>query len=673
MEEDYAQLFLTECDELLSELQDVLSGLDPQAPDAEEIDRAFRAVHSVKGGAAAFDQPQLAAFTHHFEEVMDGLRGTRIALDDTVLDLLVRGSDMMAALIEAARGGPAVPDARIEQVMQGFAGLCPPEADARSPLAEATPPSDEPVDPIEPDAPPGPDPDGNTTVTFRPEPDFLLSGHDPLRMLHAAARIGLIHAEPGGEIPDLDALDPTHCPLTWQLTFRDTPCDVLRDFFSIYDLTARVEGLPDRDAQIAPPATDRHVAEVPRMRGAGQSLRVALSRIDRLVNLVGEIVITQAAVAQRIETAGTGAAGGLTPVIEALSRQVREMQDSVMAIRAQPIKSVFSRMPRIVRDLCETLEREVRIEVSGEETEVDTSVIEQLVEPLTHMIRNSMDHGIEAPEDRIAAGKPRHGLLRLTARHRGERVVITLEDDGRGLDREAILASAIRKGLVDDGHDLMPEEIDNLIFLPGFSTSESVSNISGRGVGMDVVRRKIQGLGGRCVLSSQPGQGTRIQINLPLTLAVLEGMIVQIGQERYVLPLASVTQALEIRPEQLERLPGGNRVVRHKEGWLPVWHLPELFGQAAEDGPPRTRLALVVDTETEGHIALVVDGLLGQRQVVLKSLEQHPGNTCGLAGATIMGDGRVALVLDLTALMERRMRGERLARRPDKQPEMELT
>jgi len=649
-DEDYKDLFFTECDELLAELQDHLTLMSGGEHGRDIVDATFRAVHSVKGGAAAFGLDALTGFAHRFEAVMDACRAGRLDVDDTTLPILFRASDMMQELVEHSRSDAPLRDDVLQQITRSLDGLVGIEPEPSAVVAADTTVQTPPAADGEP-----------IVVTFRPEPNFLACAHDPLRMLRGARRIGLMEVRVAGDLPPLEDLDPMVCPWTWHLTFAQAEPSVLRDFFSIYDLSARIDGVPTADAPATLPLRTSQPSEGARVPTTGdgtgggyvKSLRVPLDRIDRLVNLVGEIVITQAAVAQVLSQPRHGVEDTLAHSIEALSRQVREMQDSVMAIRAQPIKSAFSRMPRIVRDLSATLEREVRIEVSGEETEVDTSVIEELIEPLTHMIRNAMDHGIEPPDERLAAGKARDGLLRLTAQHRGERVLITLEDDGRGLNRDKIVDVALQRGLIPSADGLTAEDIDNLIFLPGFSTASEVSNVSGRGVGMDVVRRKIQALGGRCLIHSTPGQGTRFQVALPLTLAVLEGMIVEVAQERYVVPLSTAIEAVQLRDGNVERLHNGQILVARRGEYLPVYSLADLFG-SREQTSARSDMAIVVDTETDGQIALFVDALIGQRQVVLKGLEENYRAIAGVSGATILGDGRVALILDIPSLIERR-------------------
>jgi two-component system chemotaxis sensor kinase CheA len=370
--------------------------------------------------------------------------------------------------------------------------------------------------------------------------------------------------------------------------------------------------------------------------------------VDRLVNLVGEVLIAQAAVAQGVGESSAEDLSALKPLVETLTRQTRELQESVMAIRAQPVRAVFARLPRVVRDLSDALGKEVKLVMQGEDVEVDTTVIEELTEPLMHMIRNAMDHGVEAPDVRQAAGKPRQGTLTLSAEQRGGRVHIILSDDGKGIDREAVLSKARAKGLVGPDETLDAAAIEALIFHPGFSTAATISAVSGRGVGMDVVRRKIQMLSGRCVVAGTPGRGTTFTITLPLTLAVMDGMAIRVEEQQFILPLSSVVEAITVPPGGVNELPDRSKVMRLRDEYLPVLSLRSALSLPEGEAGPRT--ALVIDTETSGHVIVMVDDLLGQRQVVLKSLESNVGQIDGVGGATILGDGRVALVLDVPAL-----------------------
>jgi len=382
------------------------------------------------------------------------------------------------------------------------------------------------------------------------------------------------------------------------------------------------------------------------------TIRVDLEKIERLVNMVGEMVITQAMVAEHSRDLPPGEFQELLEGLEQLAQHTRELRESVMSIRAQPVGSVFSRMPRLVRELAGELGKQVRLVMSGEATEVDKTVVENLVDPLTHMIRNSIDHGIEMPEDRVQVGKAPIGTVHLSALHRSGRIVIEVTDDGRGIDRRRVLDKAIERGLVARGAHLGDEEIDNLIFLPGFSTADHVTNISGRGVGMDVVRRNITALGGRIVISSTPGEGSRFVLSLPLTLAVLDGMVISVGAERFVLPLTNIVESLRPKPADLHGVINRWDVIMARGEYVRLVYLHRLFGIPGAVTDPTKGLVVLLETEEGGQIGLVVDEVIGQQQVVIKSLESNFRRLDGLAAATILGDGRVALILDVSGLQE---------------------
>lgn len=691
---EYQAIFFSECAELLVDLQDRLDELTDGSGDAETVNAAFRAVHSIKGGAAAFGFSDLIAFAHVFETVMDQVRAGSLAPTAEICALLQRAGDVIAILVEHARDGGTLPQERVARVLGDLretGGLAAPEP---APKPDET-------------APEAPSPEAGEMHEFRlriaPGRGFLAAGHDPLKMIRALKPHGLTGAVFAGALPppadfDLDAEGPV-----WGLSFEsDAPASALDGLLEIYAHAATIETLaateeedeespaaataprgaagaagapaeaiaarpePSPEPSPEPPAeplagpAESVEPGAPRAAEAqpgadrprvSKSLRVELSRIDRLVNLVGEIVITQAVLAQKLSEIETGGDLELGHAVENMSRQTRELQESVMAIRAQPVKSVFQRMPRVVRDLADTLKKDVRLVLSGEHTEVDTTVIEELSEPLTHMLRNSMDHGIEPDaEARIAAGKPAQGTVWLSAEHRGERVIISIEDDGRGINRERVLGKAVEKGLVSADDQLSPEDIDNLIFHPGFSTASEISSVSGRGVGMDVVKKKIQTLGGRVSLDNRPGKGLKFMITLPLTLAVLDGMTICVGDERFILPLSTVIEAIRLRENKVERLPNGSQVILLRGQYMPVVSLRHSLGIAGAERPEE--MAIVVDTETGGQVALVVDELIGQRQVVLKSLEANYTRVNGVSGATILGDGRVALILDVSALVK---------------------
>ena len=375
-------------------------------------------------------------------------------------------------------------------------------------------------------------------------------------------------------------------------------------------------------------------------------MRVDLDRVDRLINLVGELVINQAMLSQSVIELGLANSSAIAAGLDEFKQLTREVQESVLAIRAQPVKSLFQRMSRIVREAADATGKMVRFVTEGEMTEVDKTVIERLADPLTHMIRNAVDHGLERPESRAGTGKPEEGVVRLTAEHRSGRVLIEVSDDGAGLNRERIRQIAIEKGLVPEDAVLTDAEIDNLLFLPGFSTAKTVSDFSGRGVGMDVVKRSIASLGGRISISSQPGEGTCFSISLPLTLAILDGMIVTVANETVVVPLSAILKMLKPDASQIDPLGRDEAVVQVRGEFIPIIDVGYQLGFGAKLDDYRDRVMLLIETGDGGQRALVVDAIQDQRQVVIKGLEENYGEISGIAAATILGDGRIALILD---------------------------
>ena len=397
------------------------------------------------------------------------------------------------------------------------------------------------------------------------------------------------------------------------------------------------------------------------------SIRVDVDRVDRLVNMVGELVITQAMLAQEVELGEEMSADRVGSGMDELSMHIRELQENVMSIRMQPVKSVFSRMPRIVRDVSKKLDKKVRLVTIGEDTEVDKTVIEELADPLTHMIRNSLDHGLETPEERREAGKSEEGTIRLSAEHRGGRIIIEIIDDGRGINREKVLELAIEKGVVAHDAQLSDNEVDNLIFAPGFSTAEEVTDLSGRGVGMDVVRRNIQSLGGRVSVESFPGKGTRFKLTLPLTLAVLDGMIVGVADQKYVVPINSIIETVRPPKEDVEMMVGGGSVIRIRGDYIRVLPISLVFGLEGGEQDPSKGLVVLAETEGGRTVGLLVDALAGQQQVVIKSLETNFKAVEGIASATILGDGSVCFILDIDGLSRMKVpEGRRCIRQANK-------
>jgi len=540
----------------------------------------------------------------------------------------------------------------------------------------------------------GPVPAGKVrwTIVFRPKADLLMSGNEPTFMLRALRALGEATVDCHlDSLPPLQTLEAELLFLSWTVTLvadPDVDLEKINDVFefvadecniritaeaptpAVVEPVAKAAAVPATStdpvpvSMAQPPAPAAKAPESARPRPNGgnggaehagltsHTIRVDLDKIDRLVNMVGEMVITQAMIAEHVRELPPGEFQELLEGLEQLAQHTRELRESVMSIRAQPVSSVFSRMPRLVRECAAATGKEVQLVTSGETTEVDKTVVENLVDPLTHMIRNSIDHGLESPEERERIGKPRAGTVHLSAQHRSGRIVIEITDDGRGINRPKVLSKAIEKGLVQPGASLTDEEIDNLIFLPGFSTADQVSNLSGRGVGMDVVRRNITSLGGRIGVYSAPGEGSRFVLSLPLTLAVLDGMVISVGEERFVLPLTNIVESLRPKAADLHGLVGKCDVMMARGEYVRLVYLHQLFGIPKAVTDPTRALVVLVETEDGSRLGLVVDEVLGQQQVVIKSLEANFRRLDGVAAATILGDGRVALILDAAGLRE---------------------
>ncbi|MCT2399819.1 chemotaxis protein CheA [Novosphingobium mangrovi (ex Huang et al. 2023)] len=454
----------------------------------------------------------------------------------------------------------------------------------------------------------------------------------------------------GEDIPDVQIVEtappPKPAPIVPAPAAAATPAPAAPAARPAATLPAAAPEEPPKAAEAKPQATDKPAAATA-APAAGQSIRIDLFKLDRLIDLVGELVIAQAMLVQRLDGAGITA----TEELGLLETLTRDIQESAMSIRAQPIASVFSRVPRILRDLAASTGKHVKLDVFGETTELDKTVIERLGEPLTHLIRNAVDHGIESAEDRIAAGKPPEGTLTLSAEHRSGRIVISIEDDGAGINRERVLAKAIEKGIVSADAQLSAEEIDNLIFAPGFSTAQVVSNISGRGVGMDVVRQNVKDLGGRITIDSTPGKGTAFILTLPLTLAISDGMIVDVGDQTLVVPLTHVVESLRPGEADIHGLGSSRAMLNVRGRFIPIIALKEALGAPNGATSPDEGVLIVVDTESAGQAALLVNDICDQRQFVIKSLATNFRPVEGVAGATILGDGRVALIVDVDGLV----------------------
>lgn len=642
--------FFEECEELLEALVEGLAQLEEAPGNAEVINAVFRAVHSIKGGAGAFGLDRLVAFAHALETVMDRLRDGALAVDGRLMALFHRAGDQLSDLVAAARDDADLP-ATVEQALlaelEGYFGAPPEEeAFAFEPLAlDLAPPAEE--------AAPR-----QYTIRFTPHRALYDNGHEPLLLFDALAELGDLSVQADlSSLPEFDSFDPGQAHLGWTLRLTSGESEtVLQEVFEFVEGLCRLEittaaparPVPEEEsAAFAPPAAPAPAREA---RGPKPTLRVDLDRVDRLINTVGELIINQAMISQRLEELDLPTMGHLSNELEAYKLLARDIQEGVMAIRAQPVKPLFQRMARIVREASDATGKQVRLTSAGDSTEVDKTVIERLADPLTHMIRNAVDHGVELPQARIAAGKAPEGTIRLSAAHRSGSVFIEVSDDGAGLDRPRILAKAMEKGLVPPEAELQDQEIDNLLFLPGFSTAGQVSSLSGRGVGMDVVKNAVQALGGRISILSTPGEGTCFSIILPLTLAVLDGFVISVGRETMVIPIASILETIRPNAPEIHRVGPEAEVVRVRGAYVPIVDVARSLGLPG-GAPPGAGILLLVNTESQGLTALRVGAIHDQRQVVIKSLESNYAAIPGVSAATILGDGKIALILDPEAVI----------------------
>jgi len=594
--------------------------------DPERLNRIFRSAHSIKGGSGTFGFNQIAEFSHALESLLDDSRSGRRTIDAATVGVLLRAVDCLRGLIDAARRGEPIPAcadsvrAELERMQVGAA-------------ATHLPSRAEPVRGT----------DGGWQISFRPRERFFHTGNDPLRLLRALAELGPVSIRADlSRLPDWSELDAERCYLAWEMSLAKP---VARH--AVDEVFAWVAGECDLEIQLlahapadSPKAEDR----------AASSIRVATAKVDSLVDIVGELVITQTMLSQLAEGFTPERLARLRAGIAQLERHTRDLQDAVLGIRMLPIGFVFSRLPRLARDIAGALGKQVELEINGERTELDKTIIERVSDPLIHLVRNSIDHGIEPPEERVKAGKAPHGTLRLTAYHKSGNVVIEAEDDGRGLNRPRILQKARERGLVPPDTQIESAQIDDLIFLPGFSTAETVNDVSGRGVGLDVVRSNIRSLGGGVEVSSVSGRGTRFTIRLPLTLAIVDGMSLRVGSETYILPLAWIAETLRVRAECVSQPAGSPEIIAVRGDYLPLLRLDRLFNVRARAASLSEGIVVIV--EADGRRAgLFVDELLDQQQVVLKSLEPHCDRLEGISAATILGDGTVALILDAGSLV----------------------
>lgn len=637
--------FVEESLEGLEVMEGKLLAMTPGSVEADTINEIFRAAHSIKGGGGIFGFKEISDFMHGAETLLDQLRSGQLRSSEELVDLLLEAVDCAREMFNAARAKRAYDHPRIRSLTTRL----------QSTIEQAGPAPDD-----GPSRAPGPV-RSTWHITFKPHPGMLAKANDPLRMFRELAGLGSLSVQAHlDELPEFDALEPTECHLSWQLRLEaDTTEEAITEVFAWVldecELTIKPERVedkdePDRETADSPAGAGGAPADTARASHGAESIRVSTDKVDDLINLVGELVITQSMLNQFGGELSEEGSQRLQDGLAQLMRNTQELQESVLQIRMLPIQFCFKRFPRLVHDISQQLGKEVKLQLSGEDTELDKTVLERINDPLVHLVRNALDHGFEPAEQRRKAGKPETGTLTMNAFHESGNIIVEVGDDGAGLNTARIREKAVAAGLMEQAEPLSDQQINNLIFNPGLSTSEDVSELSGRGVGMDVVKRNINELGGDVWLESRQGVGTTVSIRLPLTLAILEGQLLRVGEEVYIMPLNSIIETLQINPERVNTLPGNALLYRLREYNVPVVRLSEAFGvtphaQAFEDG-----LLIIVDSERQRY-GIWVDDLLDQQQVVIKSLKTNFVNVEGVSGATILGDGTVSLILDVTGII----------------------
>ena len=663
----FHKIFFEESFEGLEAMESGLLALQPGAADDETINTIFRAAHSIKGGSGTFGFRQVSSFTHVMETLLDEMRDGRREVTREAVDLLLASVDVLRVMLEGIQNGDDVEDPRVAEVQGALERLQAGESDIAAPSADAAAPAE-------------PAPAG-WRIVFRPHPDLMRTGNDPLRMFRELEQLGELRVEADvSGLPATSAFDAEEIHLSWTLELHgDVPREKVTEVFEWVEdecdlsieplVAATAEPTPAEPAadapapvvQAAPAAEERRAGDRRegdrrkgdrRASGAAEntSIRVGTDKIDALINKVGELVITQSMLSQFGEEFTADDLERLRDGLTQLARNTRELQESVMQIRMLPISFSFNRFPRLVHDLCAKLGKQVDLKLTGEGTELDKTVLEKIGDPLVHLVRNSLDHGIEDVEQRRAAGKPETGTLSLHAAHQGGNIVIQVRDDGAGLDRDRILAKAVERGLLEGDEELSDQEVFGLIFQPGFSTARQLSDLSGRGVGMDVVRRNINDLGGTVDVDSRLGEGTVITIRLPLTLAILDGQLVRVGMQTYIIPIVSVVESLQVTRGSVRQVAGEAELYKLRDEYIPIIRLHRSFNVPTDCTELEKGLLVVVEGDGQ-RAGVFVDDLLAQQQVVIKSLETNFRKVIGLSGATILGDGTVAMIVDVSGLI----------------------
>ena len=692
---EFYEVFYEECYEGLEIMENGLVELDIGAADVEEINTIFRAAHSIKGGSATFDFTEIAGFTHVMETLLDQMRSAERDVTVPAVDLLLESVDCLREMVDATKSSESIDNERVDVLKDKLEKM----------LEDKDSISSESSEDLDNESSTETSSNRFWEIEFHPYPEMLLPGNEPLSIFSALEEMGKTTITClNQDLPSVKEMDPKLLFMGWKIELSgDVDEDQIREVFAWVEDVSRftikegklndtkngenideissssdsvsVEKEEEKEPVISQKAKEidkpekkssaksgnntkkdtrkKNNTSKPEKKSAsaeGGSIRVSVEKIDALINLVGELVITQSMLGRFGEHIDLSDIEDLRDGLGQLERNSRELQETAMQIRMLPISSSFNRFPRLIRDLSGKLNKKVELKITGENTELDKTVLEKIGDPLVHLVRNSLDHGLETPEIRRANGKPETGVIELNAYHEGGNIVIEVVDDGAGLNKDRILSKAIEKNVISKDENLTDQEIYNLIFQAGFSTAEVVSDVSGRGVGMDVVRRNINDLGGNVYIDSRPGRGSILTIRLPLTLAIIDGQLVRVDDQIYVIPIMSISESLQLDPSLVSRYKGKADLYKLREEYIPILRLHDVFDNV--DAHPGYGEGLMVVVEVERRrVGLFVDELLGQQQVVIKSLENNFRKAEGFSGATILGDGTVSLILDAVGLI----------------------
>ncbi len=670
--EQFHQVFFEESFEGIDVMEAELLVLQPGIPDSEVINKIFRVAHSIKGGAGTFGFQQLADFTHILETLLDEIRNGDRQVEEKYVTLLLKSGDILKHWLQMMQAGDAPDYDEANELRQEFNLILTGEAGEEESQQQATPAEEVVVK------------DTYWHIEFKPGADILKQGNDPRLIFHELAELGDLKVQLNpAEFPPFDTFEPESLYFTWSLSLHGVidklaieeafewvadeseiviseESATVQDDVALSDTPTTDQSVPEPDEvpaesepdkqEITPSEQAAPGAKVGKASTEQGSIRVGIDKVDSLINMVGELVITQAMLGQIGEEFDESKVQDLQEGLSQLAQHTRELQENVLRIRMLPIQFVFNRFPRLVRDVSQQLGKKVELKLTGENTELDKTVMEKISDPLVHLVRNALDHGLEDIEGRRTAGKEETGVLHINAYHQGGNIIIEISDDGKGLNKAKILAKAKEKGLIPRGADESLFDPAEMIFHAGFSTADEVSELSGRGVGMDVVRRNIESLNGNIEVKTQEGKGSTFTIRLPLTLSIMDGQLVEVGEQVYILPMISIIESLQLTQAQVHSVGESMEVLKLREEYIPILRLYKLLGHDSKTTELDKALVVVVESGNE-KVGLLVDDLLAQQQVVIKSLEENFYKLDGISGATILGDGTVSLILDINGLI----------------------